>query len=164
MKETRILAEPGKIYRNKGGGDYLCIRNEGENAIMRHVVTGWTLKANGIIQYEDGTIEWDYSTEGHFENKRDQFIRFLEENYGSLDKFPERDVKVCNGIVLESVRVIGNDECFDGDEFYQYILAGNHLYKAFFETWDEGGELLDLDGVDYSNAYRVEDVTDNIIC
>ncbi len=34
---------------------------------MQNIASGWTFKANGVIQYEDDSVEWDYSTGGHFE-------------------------------------------------------------------------------------------------
>lgn len=66
MRGKRITPEQGKIYKNKGGGTFLCIRGFGGNAIMSNTASGWTFKAHGVIQYDDGSIEWDYSTEGHF--------------------------------------------------------------------------------------------------
>lgn len=66
MNGKRFTPEQGKVYKNKGGGEYLCIRNLNGDAIMRNVVSGWTLRANGVMRYEDGTIEWNYSTEGHW--------------------------------------------------------------------------------------------------
>ena len=35
-------------------------------AYMERVKDGWSLAARGAIQYEDGSIEWNYSTEEHF--------------------------------------------------------------------------------------------------
>lgn len=68
MSSKRITPEQGKVYKNKGGGDFLCIRGFNGNAIMQNIASGWTFKANGVVQYEDGSIEWDYSTEEHFES------------------------------------------------------------------------------------------------
>ena len=31
-----------------------------------NIASGWTLSAHGIVRYEDGTIEWDYSKGGCF--------------------------------------------------------------------------------------------------
>lgn len=67
MNGKRITPEQGKVYKNKGGGEFLCIRGFDGNAIMQNIASGWTFKANGVIQYEDGSVEWDYSTGGHFE-------------------------------------------------------------------------------------------------
>lgn len=66
MQGKRITPERGKVYKNKGGGEFLCIQGFDANAVMRNTASGWTFKANGVIQYEDGTVEWDYSTGGHF--------------------------------------------------------------------------------------------------
>ena len=38
-------------------------------AEMQNIKSGWTFIAKGIIRYNDGTIEWDYSVGGHFEQK-----------------------------------------------------------------------------------------------
>ncbi len=55
------------------------------------------------------------------------------------------------------IYMVGNDECFDLDEFYQYgITDDNHLLKFYFDL-PEG--LDDLGNVDYDHAYRVVDVT-----
>ena len=55
--------EYGEVYENAGGGKYLCDdRNaSAESAWMCNTVTGWSFTACGIVRYEDGTIEWDYS-------------------------------------------------------------------------------------------------------
>lgn len=72
----------GQVYINRGGGRYLCralVTDHGTQyfnaagsssstvGIFRNVETGWTFTAKGVIQYVDGTIEWDHSTDGRFE-------------------------------------------------------------------------------------------------
>lgn len=62
---TTIL--PGCTYANHNGSDYLCKSIPDDNsAVMERVKDGWTLVAHGIQKYGDGTIEWDYSTGGHW--------------------------------------------------------------------------------------------------
>ena len=58
----------GEIYRNAGGGSYLCRRalNGSESARMVNVKSGWDFIAHGLRRYFDGSIEWDYSTGGCF--------------------------------------------------------------------------------------------------
>lgn len=59
--------------------------------------------------------------------------------------------------VSYKIYMVGTDECFDMDEFYQYgITDDNHLLKFYFDL-PEG--LDDLGNVDYEHAYRVVDVT-----
>ena len=73
MSGKRINPTPGTVYVNRGGGKYLC-GDVWENdtpalsycARMTNTATGWTLVAHGVTQYPDGSIEWDYSTGGHF--------------------------------------------------------------------------------------------------
>lgn len=73
MSGKRFRPVAGTVYTNKGGGTFLC-GDVWENdtpqrsycARMVNTKTGWTLTAHGLIQYEDGTIEWDYSTDGRW--------------------------------------------------------------------------------------------------
>lgn len=55
------------IYENEGGGHFECLSKAPERiAIMRNIKSGWTFTAVGIGIYEDGKIDWDYSTGGTF--------------------------------------------------------------------------------------------------
>lgn len=65
-KGTEIIA--GQTYTNHNRSDYLCKSiQDSSSAVMERVKDKWTLVAHGIEKYEDGTIEWDYSTGGHWE-------------------------------------------------------------------------------------------------
>jgi len=81
MGKKYIIPVVGQIYTNRNGCGYRCTGNHtylceeteqrslalGEHvAGMERVSDGWELSAHGVIQYEDGTIEWNYSTGGHF--------------------------------------------------------------------------------------------------
>lgn len=57
----------GNTYTNRGDANakYLCIQ-DCDLSIMQNVSSGWTFIAHGVGIYEDGTIDWDYSTGGHF--------------------------------------------------------------------------------------------------
>lgn len=69
MKREKYTPVTGKTYRNIGGGSYRCIKSSYEptKAIMKNVASGWTFTAHGCGIYEDGSIDWDYSTGGRFE-------------------------------------------------------------------------------------------------
>ena len=71
----------GQVYVNRGGGRYLCralVTDHGTQyfnaagcsssttALFQNVKSGWTFTAKGVIQYVDGTIEWDHSSDGCF--------------------------------------------------------------------------------------------------
>ena len=57
----------GQVYQNKGGGAFLCIKQIDENVyVMLNIKSSWMLHAHNITMYEDGTIEWDYSSNGYF--------------------------------------------------------------------------------------------------
>ena len=62
---TRITPETDSIYLNRCGSKFRCTKVYIDgSAIMERLSDGWTLTAHGVCQYEDGTIEWDYSTGG----------------------------------------------------------------------------------------------------
>ncbi len=62
MQDLQIF----QIYTNKNGDRYRAIAYRDTGIIMRRISDGWTLVAHGIVQHPDGTIEWDYSTHGHW--------------------------------------------------------------------------------------------------
>ena len=73
MKERPELIIPreGTTYRNRNGKKYRCAQYINvEAAVMVREPDGWTLTAHGVRQYLDGTIEWDYSTDGHWPNDK----------------------------------------------------------------------------------------------
>ncbi len=60
-----LIPTVGQVYRNRSGCDYECTAvYPSGRAAMKRVKDGWTLVAVGVRQYEDGTIEWDYSLAG----------------------------------------------------------------------------------------------------
>lgn len=77
--------EAGKTYENEGGGTYICLdtvynsRNGEVHAIMENTKTGWILNAHGIGVYEDGKIDWDYSTGGHFKENSSDVLDLTDE-------------------------------------------------------------------------------------
>ena len=71
----------GQVYTNRGGGHFRCIApadagstfynaaggSSNASGVFQNTESGWTFTAKGIIQYIDGTIEWDHSIDGRFE-------------------------------------------------------------------------------------------------
>ncbi len=84
--------------------------------------------------------------------------KIFEEMYGDLKDFRPEDLEAGNGEVIKGALIIGNDECFDCDEFYQYALTDDKVYKAYYEIPEEARD--DLSVIDYSKPYRIEDVTE----
>lgn len=66
MKREKFTPEKGKIYQNEGGGTFRCLEASESQIIMQNVASKWTLFAHGCGIYENGSIDWDYSTGGHF--------------------------------------------------------------------------------------------------
>lgn len=73
--------DPLKFLRRAGDSmkldlPYLCLSVEKRpllndtTAQMRRTSDGWTLTAHGLIRYEDGTIEWNYSTGGRWSESK----------------------------------------------------------------------------------------------
>ena len=77
----------GEIYTNAGGGRYLCESGGShEFAWMTNIASGWSFTAKGIVQYDDGTIEWDYSTDGAFLPLDGERKRMIEQAEGTADR------------------------------------------------------------------------------
>lgn len=71
-RAKRIIPQEGAVYENRNGWRYLCVASPTEKdtddaATMQRVSDGWTLKAHNVYLYPDGTVEWDFSTDGHWE-------------------------------------------------------------------------------------------------
>lgn len=62
----KFQPEVGQEYRNRSGGVFQCLYAEGDTAELRNLATGWQFVAHGCQQYEDNSIEWDYSAGGRF--------------------------------------------------------------------------------------------------
>ncbi len=78
----RLVPVVGQIYTNRGGGEYRCLAQKVErgttyfnasggasntSGVFQDIKSGWTFTAKGIVQYIDGTIEWDHSVGGTFQ-------------------------------------------------------------------------------------------------
>lgn len=77
QRPQRLIPIEGHVYTNAGGGQYVCTRSH-DNSIdawFMNIASGWELLAHGLIQYEDGTIEWDWSTDGRFSDGQLQKYR-----------------------------------------------------------------------------------------
>lgn len=70
MNRKPFTPQPGTSYRNQGGGVFECIGtpDQAGRVIMRNQASGWTFYAHGVGIYDDDSIDWNYSTGGHFEN------------------------------------------------------------------------------------------------
>lgn len=68
MKRHATL-EKGKQYKNKNGTSIFECRDTcpGDAYVLMNLNSRWTFIAHIITMYDDGTIEWDYSTGGRFE-------------------------------------------------------------------------------------------------
>lgn len=77
----------GQVCVNRGGGRYRCLSagtgygpvyfnaaggSSSISAVFRNVKSGWTFTAKGVIRYVDGSIEWDHSSDGLFEEVEDR--------------------------------------------------------------------------------------------
>ena len=74
----------GEVYTNANGAKYLCeadghLTEDGRTvAWMTNIKSGWSLTAKGIVQYDNGEIEWDYSTDGTFLQIDDQRQKMID--------------------------------------------------------------------------------------
>lgn len=64
----------GRVYTGAGSsGTYRCIDSWYCEAVLQNIRSGWTFFAHGIGRYDDGTIDWDYSTGGSFLRKEEKW-------------------------------------------------------------------------------------------
>lgn len=106
MNRKPFTPQPGTGYRNQGGGIFDCIAatDESDVFIMRNRASGWTFNAHGVGIYDDDSIDWNYSTDGHFESVSGQqdkeklsvkMIEFLQEQVPAalctIDRFGGAD-------------------------------------------------------------------------
>ena len=77
---------------------------------------------------------------------------WMEENFGVSKA---ETTITCNGKTYTG-HMYGNDECFAGNEFYQYFLTDNELLTMCFKI-PEGCFDLGSAAIDYDAPYKVED-------
>ena len=56
----------GKVYCNRNGYEYRCLDSSEAEAQLERISDGWQLTAHYVCIYADGTIEWGYSSGGHW--------------------------------------------------------------------------------------------------
>ena len=70
MEKKYFIPVVNHIYTNRNGSQYRCtdrvkgIRPCETIAYFTRLSDGWSLTAHGPQIYDDGTIEWNYSTGG----------------------------------------------------------------------------------------------------
>lgn len=103
MQAKYILPVVGQIYKNRNDREYCCLSNTsypneeaaqkalalGEHqATMVRKSDGWSFTAHGFHQYEDGTVEWSYSTGGAFrEDDLDKCHKMLLRKDPAMKKY-----------------------------------------------------------------------------
>lgn len=89
MESMPTRLKNGSLYKLRDREGYVleCIRNlpadgySDYNALVRSTLTGWTMHIHGINMYEDGSIDWDFSTHGIFTDKKynQKGVMYLEQ-------------------------------------------------------------------------------------
>jgi hypothetical protein len=69
-KYKRFTPTVCESYHNRGQFDCVCEAVGDDWAVMRRLPDDWIMTCYGLIQYENGTIEWDRSIHGHWMNGR----------------------------------------------------------------------------------------------
>lgn len=98
----RFAPQMGVVYENAGGGQYVCTRGwdeELQTARFMNTASGWELLAHGIVRYADGTIEWDYSTYGHFNDGRFREYRESQEAKVRTAQIRQRQFSLMNAML-----------------------------------------------------------------
>ena len=84
--------------------------------------------------------------------KIEKIANWLEKEYGDGGAVKLEDGRT--GIMY------GNDECYEVYEFYQYIIIGDMLYRAYYDVDD----VEDLDRIDYTKPYRIDEEDIDYLC
>lgn len=73
MERVKLYPEVGRHYVDpRRMSRYVCLYVDTDGtAILQNVASKWTFKAHGLGMYEDGSVDWDYSTGGHFVKVRE---------------------------------------------------------------------------------------------
>ena len=82
MKTERVFLKAGCLYKHhdREGKVIECIglitddKYSPYTALVRSTITGWTMIIHGVNQYEDGSIDWDFSTNGYWTDRDEQGI------------------------------------------------------------------------------------------
>lgn len=143
MERKRITPEIGKEYEHKISGTFRClsIDNEmslslngvsGKSAVLQNTETGWTFLAHGVNMYENGTIDWEFSTQGRFERLPKEF----KYNKGDWIVYTNSDGECKSGTIIQQIQTDDNKlmYCIEGED--RNIAEDNINYMTFKEFVD----------------------------
>ena len=63
MSRRKYSVKKNEVVQHKNGWYFICIE-PGKNPTLMNVKTGWEMVVHGLGQYDDGKIDWDFSTGG----------------------------------------------------------------------------------------------------
>ena len=63
MARRRYSIKKNEVVLNRNGWFFICVK-EGKNPTLMNVRTGWEMVVHGLGIYDDGKIDWDFSTGG----------------------------------------------------------------------------------------------------
>ena len=90
--------------------------------------------------HEFGVMTW------HFTERESWTTRLERKGFRQID--------CTDGINSKSGHLFGNDECFSGELFYQWLLSADHkLFRCFYRV----GEGSDLENTDWNNPSRIDE-------
>lgn len=72
MRTERIKEETpqiGEVYKLRSYPSYFRILEKSgeQDYIIQNIKSGWKVLVHNLICYDNGTIEWDFSSKGRFE-------------------------------------------------------------------------------------------------
>lgn len=136
-KRTKFTPEQGKTYTNAGGGTYRCLRSGSKGkAVMQNVKSLWTVQAHGCGLYEDGTIDWDYSTGGCFEEAATVSEKKTI-NWEDLNELEEKVLLKIDQLasLSEAMRDMMDDDCEDLNNLSDLMTDTLKITKISLCDW-----------------------------
>lgn len=122
-KGLKLDLTSGTEYKNRNENSYKCVsllEDKRGSAVMRRVSDGYVLTAHGVREHEDGLIEWDYQSNGHWGK------------YWSRDGRFEED--------LERMESQMPDIGFTGNGYTDALIIACKLY---YDAYNNGGCNID---------------------
>ncbi len=149
----KIVCRTGDEFEHRSGGKYICVAEDltPNNApTLKNLSSGWIFQAHGVGRYDNGTIDWDYSTGGQFDDER--LSEYLKErhNRNEIDKLYVEghslnfSVVMCDDIKAVAGGIVTDVEDAKSVPEIEEYVKHNSVYNIYVENWNIGeGESIE---------------------
>ena len=118
MSRRKYSIKKNEVVQHKNGWYFICIE-DGKNPTLMNVKTGWEMVVHGLGKYDDGKIDWDFSTGGYWS--------YMGEDPEYIDAVKKID-EICD---KKGIAAGVTNLCFLMDERKKGSLTGGELNVLF---------------------------------